>query len=60
MKQCETCEFKVFKEELTGCAFAEEKHALTEFAKTLPVIGKYVKDYTCPNYLAEYRPDDGP
>lgn len=60
MKQCETCEFKDVKDKLTVCAFAQEKHALTEFAKTFPIIGKYVKDFVCLHYLEAYRADDGP
>jgi hypothetical protein len=61
MKQCETCEFEAFKDELTGCAFAELKHEWIELWRTvIPFIGKHFKEYECPCYLEAYRPDDGP
>lgn len=58
MKQCETCEFKHFKDEIIGCQAAHLKHEWTELKKQLPFIGKYVKDYECPDYLEEVKPGD--
>ena len=59
MKQCETCEFRVFRDELTCCIVADLAHEFTELRKALPLVGKYVKDYECKNYLEEYKPEKG-
>ena len=58
MKQCETCEFKEFKEEILSCEVCNLAYEWTELKKLLPFIGKHVKDYECPHYLLEHRPVD--
>lgn len=58
MKQCETCEFRPFKDDILSCQTAQLKYEWTELKKQLPFIGKYIKDYECPEWLRDCRIGD--
>lgn len=56
MKQCETCIHRDFKEFLAMCDANAAAYHWHEFLKSLPIIGKYVKEYKC----AAYKEADAP
>lgn len=47
MLKCESCMYKEFKDNLLCCEVNKLGEAVAELKKSLPVIGKYVKDHVC-------------
>lgn len=58
MLKCENCTYKNFKNDLTCCLVNQLGEAITQLKKSIPVIGKYVKDYECGWYQKEEAPED--
>ena len=53
MEQCETCLCRKHKDELICCHCARLSFAARELLKSIPLIGEFIPDYECENYLAE-------
>lgn len=55
MKQCESCLFRAYKDELCGCAANELKHEWTKLLQTIPYFGRFIKVHDCPQYLTDEK-----
>lgn len=53
MEQCKTCLFREPTGVLICCHCARLSFAVRELVKSIPLIGEYIPDYECENYLAE-------
>lgn len=50
MKQCETCLYREYKDDLICCNVNHLHFAFREMLKSLPLIGKDIHDYECKAY----------
>ena len=55
MKQCDTCVYGKYKNDLFCCCSSQLHFELVELVKRIPLFGRDVADYECTNY----EPADG-
>ena len=45
------CDFE--QEDCLMCRSSKLNNALNEFNQNLPIVGKFIKDYRCPNFVSK-------
>lgn len=53
MKQCKTCIYRSHKNDLLCCQVARLNFEFRKLWQSLPVLGKWIEDYSCGNYEKE-------